>query len=116
MTTRLILPPTEEPLTLAEVKASLRKDNNDEDALIGSWIIAAQTARCWYSGIRYAGVVRYADRATPPATPAARKTGRAPSSRHQGRDCAQTQARSWAIQRLSVLLLNDAVPILTRTG
>lgn len=42
MTTRLITPPTSEPITLAEAKLQLRVDHNDEDALITGLITSAR--------------------------------------------------------------------------
>jgi len=42
MTTRLITPPTEEPVTLDEVKTQLRVDGTEDDILIESLITAAR--------------------------------------------------------------------------
>lgn len=42
MTTRLIIAPTSEPVTLAEAKTQLRIDHSDEDALIQSLITSAR--------------------------------------------------------------------------
>jgi uncharacterized phiE125 gp8 family phage protein len=42
MTTIIITPPTEEPVTLAEVKLNCRIDGTDEDTLLTSMIVAAR--------------------------------------------------------------------------
>jgi len=42
MTTRLITPPTEEPVTLEKVKTQLRVDGTEDDILISSLITAAR--------------------------------------------------------------------------
>lgn len=42
MTYKLITPPSEEPLTLTEVKLHLRVENTDDNALITALIVAAR--------------------------------------------------------------------------
>ncbi len=50
MSLTLITPPSSEPVTLDEVKAHLKVDTADDDALIGSLITAARVRAEWHTG------------------------------------------------------------------
>lgn len=50
MSLQLITPPAAEPVTLADVKAHLKIDTADEDALITTLITAARARAEWHTG------------------------------------------------------------------
>lgn len=50
MPLELITPPTVEPVTLAEAKAHLKIETNDDDALLATFIAAARARAEWHLG------------------------------------------------------------------
>jgi uncharacterized phiE125 gp8 family phage protein len=50
MSLQLVTPPALEPVTLAQAKAHLKVDTIDDDALIGTLIVAARARAEWHTG------------------------------------------------------------------